>query len=145
MKALMPILLILGGTAGGAGGGFAVLKVMGTPSAKAKVTHEPEEPTAFVPTGAILAPIVASDGHLSGYASFEVQLEVPASKATEVTGKLPLFLNAVNMRTYRAPMAAGPDNVLPDLKVFRSVLMEAAKESLGSDVKNAAVTNAAPS
>ena len=142
-SALLPVLLLLGGGAAGAAGGYGALTVLGKPSAK--VEHKQAEPTLFVPAGSILAPIVASDGRLSGYARFEVQLEVTQSGEAEATAKLPLFLHAVNMRTYRSPMASGPDNLLPDLKIFRAVLMEAAAEALGKDVvRNAAVTAAAP-
>jgi hypothetical protein len=42
-------------------------------------------------------------------------------------------------------MASGPQGVLPDLKVFEKVLMDAAGESLAKDgVRRAIVTAAAP-
>ena len=142
-KILIPLLMVIGGIVFGAGGGFAAMLLLGPQSAHPK----PAAPvaTAFVSAGKILAPIVASDGRLSGYATFDVSLEVPADKSAEVTEKLPLFLDAVNMRTYRAPMASGPQGVLPDLKVFERVLMDAAGEALAKDgVKRAVVTAAAP-
>jgi len=144
LSALLPVFLLVGGGAAGAAGGYGALTLLGQPSAK--VEHEkPAEATLFVPAGSILAPIVATDGRLSGYARFEVQLEVTQSGEADVNAKLPLFLHAVNMRTYRSPMASGPDNLLPDLKIFRAILMEAAAESLGKDiVRNAAVTAASP-
>ena len=141
-KILIPLLMVIGGILFGAGGGYAAMLFL-----KPQSGHTKAAPvvTAFVPAGKILAPIVASDGKLSGYASFDVSLEVPADKSAEVTEKLPLFLNAVNMRTYRSPMASGPQGVLPDLKVFERVLMDAAGESLAKDgVRRAIVTAAAP-
>jgi hypothetical protein len=142
-KILIPLLMVIGGIVFGAGGGYAAMLFLKPQSGHAK-TAAPVV-TAFVPAGKILAPIVASDGKLSGYANFDVSLEVPADKSAEVTEKLPLFLNAVNMRTYRSPMASGPQGVLPDLKVFEKVLMDAAGESLAKDgVRRAIVTAAAP-
>jgi hypothetical protein len=141
-KILIPLLMVIGGILFGAGGGYAAMLFL-----KPQAGHAKAAPvvTAFVPAGKILAPIVASDGKLSGYANFDVSLEVPVDKSAEVTEKLPLFLDAVNMRTYRAPMASGPQGVLPDLKVFERVLMDAAGESLAKDgVRRAIVTAAAP-
>lgn len=99
----------------------------------------------FIPTGTVLAPLVSADGRLSGYVSFEVQIEVPASQADAVRKRLPVLLNAINMRTYRTPMASGRDGLIPSLSAFRKVVMEAATETYGKDlVRRAAVTQAAP-
>ncbi|WP_242148641.1 hypothetical protein [Sphingomonas sp. BAUL-RG-20F-R05-02] len=142
-KILIPLLMVIGGIVFGAGGGYAAMLFLKPQAAHAKGAAPVA--TVFVPAGKILAPIVASDGKLSGYANFDVSLEVLQDKSAEVTEKLPLFLNAVNMRTYRSPMASGPQGVLPDLKVFETVLMAAAGEALAKDgVKRAIVTAAAP-
>lgn len=101
--------------------------------------------TEFVPTGTMMAPLVFSDGRLSGYVSFNVQLEVPQGEAERVKAKLPLLLNAVNMRTYRTPMASGPDGLIPGLEVFRKVVIDAAQETYGRGfVLRAIVTQASP-
>lgn len=143
MRALFPIFLLIGGGTAGAAGGYGVLTLLGKPSAAAQPVKT--EATLFVPTGSILAPIVASDGHLSGYGRFEVQLEVSQSTEAEVTAKLPLFLHAVNLRTYKSPMASGPDDLMPELTLFRTILMQAAHETWGEGVvRNAAITAAAP-
>ncbi len=103
------------------------------------------EPSEFVPTGEILAPLVFADGRLSGYVTFECQLEVTEGTGEDVGARLPLLLNAVNMRTYRAPLASGPDGLVPGLGAFRRVVMEAAAEVYGKDVvRSVAVTRAAP-
>ena len=100
---------------------------------------------AFVPAGKVLAPLVFPDGRLSGYVSFSLELEVEADTAESVQARLPLLLNAINMRTYKTPMAAGPDGLLPNLGAFRKVVMEAAEESLGKGaVRRAAITEAHP-
>lgn len=101
--------------------------------------------TEFVPTGEILAPLVFADGRLAGYVTFECQLEVPAGEGEAVGAKLPLLLNAVNLRTYRRPLASGPDGLVPGLEAFRKVVMEAALEVYGRDaVRSVAVTRASP-
>lgn len=99
----------------------------------------------FVPTGPVLAPLVFSDGRLAGYAAFEVQLEVMDGKGDLVKAKVPLLLNAINMRTHRTPMASGPDGLVPNLDVFRKLVMQAAEEVYGPGVvSHAAITQATP-
>ena len=62
-----------------------------------------------------------------------------------MTENLPLLLNAVNLRTWATPMAAGPDHILPDLRAFARVVDIAAAESLGKGaVRRVIVTAARP-
>ena len=92
-----------------------------------------------------VAPLVSAEGKLAGYASFEVQLEVTGGRGALVTQRMPVLLNAINMRTYRAPMAAGPGGLVPNLEVFRRIVMDASVEALGKDVvRRVAVTQASP-
>ena len=101
--------------------------------------------TEFVPTGTMLAPLIFPDGRLSGYVSFEVQLEVAMGEGEAVKAQLPLLLNAVNMRTYRTPLASGRDGLIPGLDAFRKVVLDAASETYGADkVRRVVVTQAAP-
>tara|TARA_B110001454_G_C12661911_1_gene409860 strand:- start:667 stop:1101 length:435 start_codon:yes stop_codon:yes gene_type:complete len=129
MKRLIVLLVLLSvGLGLGAGAAYGVAQFMGSPPPKMAA---PETETVFVSAGTLLAPIVAADGRLSGYATFEVQLEVAASHEAEVTRKLPLLLHAVNLRTWSTPMAAGPDHILPDLRIFATVVNAAAQEAFG--------------
>jgi hypothetical protein len=106
---------------------------------------DPAGPAVFVPAGKVLTPLVSKDGRLAGYESFKVELEVNADRAEDVQARLPLLLNAINMRTYRTPMAAGPDGLLPNIATFRKVVMEAAEEAFGKGVvRRAAITEATP-
>ena len=99
----------------------------------------------FVPTGAVLAPLVFQDGRLAGYASFEIELEVMQGKAALVKEQVPLLRNAINMRTHRTPMASGPDGLVPDLKGFQRLVLEAAQEVFGAGVvRRAAIVQATP-
>ena len=141
---LLPVLLLAGLGVGG-GAAYGTITLMGPPKpAAAHAEAEAAEPS-FVDAGKVLAPLVTADGRLSGYVQFQVQLEVPEDKAADVTARLPLLLHAINMRTYRTPMAAGPDGLLPDLGTFRKVVMEAAPEAFGAGVlKKVAVTQASP-
>ena len=103
------------------------------------------EPLVRSVIGEILAPLGFADGRLFGYVTFECQLEVTEGTGEDVGARLPLLLNAVNMRTYRAPLASGPDGLVPSLGAFRRVVMEAAAEVYGKDVvRSVAVTRAAP-
>lgn len=132
------LMLVLGAGVGGAAAyGTGIL--LGDRIAAHRVSTE------FVPTGTILAPLVFADGRLTGYVSFEVQLEVPDDRRADIEQRLPLLLNAVNMRTYRTPMASGPDGMLPSLGAFRKVVLDAATETYGRGVvRRAVVTQARP-
>ncbi len=70
---------------------------------------------------------------------------MPTDKADYVTARLPLLLHAINMRTFRTPMASGPDGLLPDLETFRRVVMASAPEAFGPGVlRKVAVTKVNP-
>lgn len=147
-KMLFLVVALLAGLAAGGGTAYAMVKMLGIGGAPAKEeakAEEKEEPGKFVPTGKILVPLVFADGKLAGYASLDVQLEVEEAKADFVTQRMPLLLHAINMRTYRTPMAAGPDGMLPDLEGFRKLVDAAATEAFGAHiVRKVAVTGANP-
>lgn len=145
-KLISLVLILLLGLAVGGGAAFATALLTGPRSSAVHTAHAaaPRAPT-FVPAGKILAPLVFSDGRLSGYVSFEFQLEVKDDKVEFVTARLPFLLHAINMRTYRAPMASGPDGMLPNLEVFRKIVQDASSEAFGAGiVRRAAITAAVP-
>jgi len=143
-KILFLFVILLAGLGLGGGAAYATVMLLGPGTSAAGATHYEVEPS-FVDAGKILAPLVFADGRLSGYVQFQVQLEVPADKAEFVAARLPLLLHAINMRTYRTPMAAGPDGLIPDLETFRKVVMAAAPEAFGAGVlRKVAVTQANP-
>lgn len=144
-KMLFLIVALLAGLAAGGGTAYAMVKMLGIGAGKQEAKAEKEEPAKFVPTGRILVPLVFADGRLAGYAAMEVQLQVDEAKADFVTQRMPLLLHAVNMRTYRTPMAAGPDGMLPDLEGFRKVIDASATEAFGPKmIRKIAVTEANP-
>lgn len=144
-KILFMVIVLLAGLGLGGGAAFATVKLLGPAKpGSATATHEEVTPS-FVDGGKVLAPLVFADGRLSGYVQFQIQLEVPEDKAEFVTARLPLLLHAVNMRTYRTPMAAGPDGLLPDLDTFRKIVMTAGSEAFGVGVlRKVAITQASP-
>ena len=138
-KTLLSLLVLTAGIGVGGGAAYATGLLLG-PAEEVQAAG-----TAFVPAGKVLAPLVFADGRLSGYVSFEMALEVQADQSEFVAARLPLLLNAINMRTYRTPMAAGPDGLLPNIGLFRKVVIEAADEAFGKGVVvRAAVTQAVP-
>ncbi len=140
---MIALAALVGGTAIGGGAAYGV--VHWAPQLLPGMPKPSQEPSEFVATGTILAPVTFADGRLSGYVSFECQLEVPKGKAAEVTQQLPVLLNAVNMRSYRQPLASGPDGMIPNLELFRRVMMDAAREVYGPElVRRAVITQAAP-
>lgn len=144
-KLLFPIVVILAGLGLGGGAAYATVMAIGGPGKGSAAAKHVEVEPSFVDAGKMVAPLVYDDGRLSGYVQFSVQLEVPEDKAEFVTARLPLLMHAINMRTYRTPMAAGPDGLLPDLETFRKVVMTAGNEALGPGVlKKVAVTQAIP-
>ncbi|WP_033921490.1 flagellar basal body-associated FliL family protein [Sphingomonas sp. 37zxx] len=145
MKPVLALpLLALAGIGVGGGAAFGVRTLM--PASEA----QPEQPvaemtTSFTPTGKILAPLVYADGRLSGYVQFDVQLETNEEDAAFVTPRMPVLLNAINMRTFRAPMASGPDGMLPNLEVFRKLVKASADEAFGPKVvRRVVITQAGP-
>nr|WP_247650769.1 hypothetical protein [Sphingomonas sp. S2M10] len=144
---LFLIVALIAGLAAGGGTAYAMVKMLGIGGApkQESAAEEKEEPAKFVPTGKILVPLVFADGRLAGYASMDVQLEVDEAKAEFVGQRMPLLLHAINMRTYRTPMAAGPDGMLPDLEGFRKLVDAASNEAFGPKiVRKIAVTGANP-
>lgn len=140
-KTLFLLLVLLAGLGLGGGAAMATAMLLGPKGAAATADVTP----TFVDGGKVLAPLVFADGRLSGYVQFQIQLEVPEDKAEHVTARLPLLLHAINMRTYRTPMAAGPDGLIPNIDVFRKVVMDSAPEAFGRGVvRKVAVTQATP-
>lgn len=146
-KILFPMVLLITGGAIGAGSGYATNFFLGTPAGATTAKPEPveEEPGKFVAMPVMTAPLVLKDGKLSGYAAFEIQLEVDESEADLVAARLPFLQHAINLRTFKVPLAAGADGMLPDLDNFRRVVIEAARESIGpGKVRKVAITKAEP-
>lgn len=99
----------------------------------------------FVRTGKILAPMTFSDGRLAGYVSFETELEVPLLEAAKVRREIPVLLHAINLRTYKTPLASGKDGLIPELEAFRRVVADAGAEVYGAKtVRRVVVTQAEP-
>lgn len=138
---LLPV-CVAGGLATGSAAAWTTHLLLPSP-ANAAV---PEKgPTAFVPTDTILAPLVFEDGRLAGYAQFELKLEVEAGSAERVSERLPFLVHAINLRTYRTPLAAGPDGQIPDLDLFRRLVLAEAGAVFGRrTVRRVAITQARP-
>lgn len=146
MKKLLGILLVLIlGLGAGGGAAWGVGQWLGPPPEKPAHAVEEKVETAFIKAGPVVAPIVTEDEQLSGYASFELELEVPAEEADALTARLPLLLHAINLRSFRTPMAAGKQKILPDLDRFSALVMDAATESWGKGkLTRAVITRAQP-
>ena len=147
MKRMLFLLaMLLGGTATGGGAALGVHSWRGGAEPAGPTEKEREaEPRVFVPTGPVLTPLVFPDGSLVGYSSIEVQLEVSADDAETVKQRLPLLLHAINLQTFRQPLAAGPDGSLPDLVLFRRLVLSASTHAFGrGTVRQAAITQARP-
>lgn len=144
-KILMLLVALLLGAGAGAGGGYGTTMLLGPHDPAADAAKAAAEPTAFVPVPRMVAPLVLPDGRLSGYVAFELQLEVGETRVEEVTARLPFFQNAMNLRTYRTPIAAGIDGNIPDIARFRDVAQDAANQAFGKGaVRRVAVTQAVP-
>lgn len=141
-KILLPLLVLVAGAGVGGAAAYATSSVLHPAPSSAELA---EEDLQFLPADKMVAPLVMPDGRLAGYVTFEVQLQVAGDQAESVTARLPLLLHAVNLRTYRTPLAAGPDGLLPDIEAVRRVVMAAATEAFGPHVvRRAAVTQAMP-
>ncbi|MCH7861924.1 hypothetical protein ACQKOH_09985 [Sphingomonas sp. NPDC092331] len=146
-KILFLAIVLLSGLGLGGAAAFGTLVVLGPRPAHAATAPAPADvETAFVQVDKLLAPLVSpDDGRLTGYVQFQFNLEVPKDKSSEVTKRLPLLLHAINMRTFRTPMAAGKDGLLPSLEQFRKIVEAAAPEAFGASVvRKVAITQATP-
>jgi len=145
-KILFTLVVLFAGLGLGGGAALATLMLLGPrPAQAAKAEPEGDVETAFVPVDKLLAPLVTADGRLTGYVQFQFNLEVAADKAPDVTKRLPLLLHAINMRTFKTPMAAGPDGLVPGLEQFRQVVEASANEAFGAGVvRKVAITQATP-
>lgn len=145
LRKILPLVVLLLGLGTGGAAAYGARLWLGDEAHPAPVADVAPPPVSFVPSGAMLAPLVTADGRLAGYVSFEIALEVPEDKVAFVTARLPLLFDAVNMRTYRTPMASGPDGMLPSLPTFRDLVMQAATQAFGKGVvRRVAVTQAEP-
>lgn len=143
-KVLFLLATLIAGLGAGGGAAFATVSIMGPAKPGAHAAAD-TTPPSFVDGGKVLAPLVFADGRLSGYVQFHIQLEVPQDQVESVTARLPLLLHAINMRTFKTPMAAGVDGQLPDVEAFRKVVMASAPEAFGAGVvKKVAITAATP-
>lgn len=140
MNKLLPhMIVLLAGAGVGGGAAIGARHLAGPPGPAVKIAA----PLVFVRASKILAPLVLPDGRLAGYVAFDAELQVPADQAAIVTAKLPMLFHAINMRTYRTPLASGPDGMLPDINGLRAVVMAASAEAFGmAVVRRAAITRA---
>jgi hypothetical protein len=138
---LIPLALLAGGAVGG---GAALAVELAFPAGGPTVAAAPTAPATFVPVGSILVPVITGDGHLTAYVTIDCSLEVGADQAEAVADRLPLLIHAVNLRTYRRPLATGPDGRLPDVGAFSAIVADSAKAVFGhGTVRRVAVTRLA--
>jgi len=133
-KPLTLLMMLLGGAGLGAGSAFGAGLLMPAQSeAAAEPRPADEGPPAFVPME-LLVPLVFDDGQLAGYANLKLQLLVEAEQNESVTARLPLLLNAINLQTYRTPLAGAAGGRLPDLNQLRGLIQRSAERTLGHAV-----------
>lgn len=146
MKQLLIVVLALLLGAGGGAAGMHFLGPAGQQAEKPAASAAPlPEESEILPPFKVRAPIVFSDGNLSTYARFSVQLVVRAETAEQAGEMQPLVINAINMRTFQAPLAQSPDGQIPSVQAFRDIVLASAQEVLGrSNVSKALVTDIEP-
>lgn len=138
-KALNALLAIAAGVGVGGGSAYAVTTYGSDLSALRGPTH------VFSPAGTMVAPLVFPDGRLAAYISFEAEFEIDSAQKELVDARLPVLMHAVNLRTYRTPLAAGIDGLIPELEGLRKLVAEAADETYGKGVvRRVVVTQAMP-
>ena len=145
MKPIVRALVLLVAGVGVGGGAAVATSRFVTPSAAAKPATPVVVETSFVTVDQMLAPLVLRDRRLTGYVRFDAGLEVAIDEAPGVTERLPLLRHAINMRSYRVPLAAGPDGMLPDIAELQRVVGAAAVDAFGRGaVRKVAITKAEP-
>lgn len=140
-KALGAILALAAGIGVGGASAYGVTAYAGDGNAWGSRTPA----LTFAPIGTMVAPLVFADGRLAAYISFDAQLEVDRKQKDLIDARLPVLMHAVNMRSYRTPLAAGVDGLIPELEGLRKMVEEAAKETYGAGViHRVIVTQASP-
>jgi hypothetical protein len=130
--------IVLGGATGWAASQFLVpmLKPVSKPA---------QEPTAFLEMPRMLGPIVDQEGRLMGYNQFIVHVEIQTKSDEDLKQWVPLLQDAINMRTFRTPMAVGTDGQRPNLDMLRQMVRAAAEEVLGKkEVRRILITESQP-
>ena len=156
-KILFILLLLIAGIGVGGGTAYALTTFVLSPPAPAgadangedgatDADADSEEPEGtFIPAGSVLAPLAFEDGRVASYSEFQIALEVPAEMADHVTARLPLLFHEINLRSWKTPLAAGPDGLLADVDRFREIVDAAAQEVFEEGtVMQVAVTDARP-
>jgi hypothetical protein len=141
--------MLIAGLGVGGGAAFGVGQLLPAPDAgpaKPKSPVEEEANLAFIKTEVVLVPLVFPDGRLAGYTSIDAALQVPADQAEALKARMPLLLHAINLQTFRTPLAAGPDGQLADLEGYRKIVAAAAPKAFGAGVvRKVAIIQANPS
>ncbi|MXP10455.1 hypothetical protein [Pseudoblastomonas halimionae] len=142
-KMIMPVVLLASGAGTGVGAAYAAAAILGPIGGE---NSSRSKGTTLVEVNDVMAPLVLPDGQrLAGYVSFELALQVPEDQAEDVAARLPLLRHEINMRTYRKPMASGPDGTLPTLEVFRAIVQESADAAFEKGTVSAvAIASARP-
>lgn len=144
-KLLWPIVLLSGVGTGAASSWGAAQFRGGPPEPSRHQVASDDADLTFVPSGALLVPVTLADGTLTAYVTIECSLQVSSADAESVKARIPLFLHAINMQTFRKPLAVGPDQRLPDLQVYRAIVQASAKKVFGSGtVRRLAITKIQP-
>jgi len=112
--------LVPAGLALGAAGAFSAQAW----SAQRDAANQQE--TTFVPAGTIPIPLVLADGRLAGYVDVSSQVEVTRAAETDVRKRMPLLLDAVNMRAFQTPLARIPEGQIPRIDAVRRMMQQAA-------------------
>ena len=145
-KFVKAIVMLVAGAGLGGGAAYGTDMILGgSIAAPGNPSGDDASPAQLASAGTLLAPLVLANGHLSGYVSFDVEFEVGEDDAEYVAALQPLFAHELNLRTYRAPLAAGPDGLLPDLDGLREVVDDAATAAFGEGVvRRSLITKAVP-
>lgn len=145
MPALGKLLLLPLGLIIGAGGGAGVAFLLPAAPPAPAVAPASSGDSKFVTLGALLVPVTLPDGQLTAYVTVEPQLELGEDDVEPVTARIPLIIDAVNVRTFATPLASGPDGRLPDAAAFKAVVAKEAARLLGPGVvRSVAITRIAP-
>jgi hypothetical protein len=90
------------------------------------------------------SPIQAAPRHVAGRYG-PAGLADEATRGVALKKRLPLLLDAVNIRTCRTPMASGLDGLVPGVDTFRHVLVDAAIQTFGKGtIRRVVVAQATP-
>lgn len=125
-----------------AGGGSAMLVAWaaptGSPQGAPPVVKSVD--LAWIALEPLTIPVTTGEGAFMGYMTVKAQVQLASADAEPARKLLPHTLHAINMVVWRSPLGLSERTGALDIALLRTIILKAARQTLGAEVKAVAVT-----